>query len=316
MTGTAGRAEKITPQGALTLKLTPSRVRDYISCPRRYEQKYLRNAESGSASMLSPQESAARSFANTLHCVLEALHQATPGEHTGPPPGREMLEAQIDDLLSLHWQSAGYTDRDTEEAAFLEARSILTYYVKSPYIPTPTGSLLGSELYLNCHTTLAGRRVELSARFDRCELLLPGGVLECLDYKTNRDGQVPSATSLTSDLPSFLYFILAWHRWRSDPRVNSVVISQLNLLSLCKTRVEYSQRQIVTNKAALIELVAAIAAEEFEPRTNRSCAWCPVQESCPAWAELNLEDLEGFDAWKTRYLNGLYGDASGGGKDS
>jgi hypothetical protein len=201
-----------------------------------------------------------------------------------------MLEARVDDLLSLHWQSAGYTDRDTEEAAFLEARSILTYYVRSPYIPAPTGTLLGNELYLNCHTTLAGRKVELSARFDRCELL-SGGVLECLDYKTNRDGQVPSATSLASDLPSFIYFVLAWHRWRSDPRVNSVAISQLNLLSLCKTRVEYSQRQIVVQKAALVELVAAIAAEEFEPRTNKGCAWCPVQESCPAWSELDLDDL-------------------------
>jgi RecB family exonuclease len=233
------------------------------------------------------------SFGNSLHAVLEALHRPLPGENASPPPQREILESQLEDLLTIHWRSEGYPDKESEQAALLEARSILKYYVRSPYVPS--GQVLGSELYLNTHMTVASRKLELSARFDRVELL-PGGVLECLDYKTNRDGQVPSPNLLASDLSSFIYFLLAWVHFRSNPAVESVAISQLNLWSLSKSKADFSQRHIVANKEALIQLVASITAEEFEPRTNRSCAWCPALENCPAWLELDLDDVTRFGA--------------------
>lgn len=293
----------------LPIKLTPSRVSQYQDCPRLFFYKYLGApySESGAASSAMAQTSTALSFGNTLHAVLEDLHRPSPGD-VGSLLAQETLESRIDGLLSLHWHGEGYPDEQSQLAAYEEARSILKYYVKSRH--TPTGLVLGTELYLTCHTRLAGQSVELSARFDRVELLPgPEGILECLDYKTSRGGNLSSATSRGGNLPSanvladqlsgFLYFTLAWKNWRDDPRVNTIVLSQLNLLTLSKTRVEYSQRHIVTHKAALTELVAAIAAEKFEPRPNRNCPWCPVRQSCPVQAtSLDMAELDGFEDWR------------------
>src|SRR4028119_1442486 len=136
------------------LKLTPSRLRDYLVCGRKFEQQHLRlhTAENGAATAPRPQETASMSFGNSLHAVLDALHKV-PSEASDVPTQTD----KVADLLPLHWRSNGYTDKESEDAAFLEASSVLKYYVRSPHVPS--GTLLGTELYLSCHTSVAHRRV-------------------------------------------------------------------------------------------------------------------------------------------------------------
>ncbi len=134
--------------------------------------------------------------------------------------------------------------------------------------------------------------MSLSCRADRIELH-ENGVIEVLDYKLTRNGKLPTARELADDLANFVYFLLVSHHYKRNPNVHAVRISQLNLLSLTKVEVEYDQEQITRHKEALTELVDSVmrGAAVIEPRVSAGCAWCPVQQSCPAWGEINFDDL-------------------------
>jgi RecB family exonuclease len=288
------------------LKLTPSRVRDYTVCPRRFEQQYVRGGM-GAGPVARTAESAALSFGSSLHAVLDDVHRPASRNATSQsqhsPTERDVMQpsdipdAMIEQMLCRHWQGEGYTDSLSEEAAFTSACSILKFYLRSGHVPI--GEVLATEAYLTCVTTIKGYPVELSCRADRIELH-SDGTLEVLDYKTSTSGEVPSTRALADDLCSFLYFLLCWHHYRDDHRIRNVRLSQLNLISLARVEVQYDQHQIVQHKKNLEELVLTAMSGPLEPKINPGCAWCVVQDGCPAWVALDMADLDKFEAWQQR----------------
>jgi|GEM_PF-3268565 len=290
-----------TPSSSSSIKLTPSRVRDYLICSRRFEHRYLLPNDGVTWPMV---EGPAISLGSTLHAVLDALHRpAKAGQDniTLDAEGLAVLdpasitEEQIERLVARHWQPEGYSDHEHAQAAFADACGILKHYCRSAHVPT--WQVLGTEVYLSCVTSVRGYRVELSCRIDRLELH-SDGTLEALDYKASSNGEIPTEQILAEDLATFLYFILVWHHYRRDRRVRNVKLSQLNLFSLAKVAVQYDQGQILRHKEALSELVVTAMAGSLEPYVSAGCAWCAVREDCPAWEHLDLSDLEQFQAWR------------------
>jgi RecB family exonuclease len=106
-----------------------------------------------------------------------------------------------------------------------------------------------------------------------------GGVLEVLDYKTNASGRLPTAESLTEDLPTFLYYLLTRICY---PEHKAVRVSQLNVLTLAKVEVEYDEARVAANKRSFIAQARAFATSAFDPAPSEACAWCSVQDRCPA----------------------------------
>ena len=276
------------------LKLTPSRVKDLLICPRKFGQQFMAPAESKSMSSTKRTESAVMSLGSSLHSVLDAMHKPVHGPQVTPA---EISEPVLEQMLSRHWRSAGYADAQEEDDAFQKGCSILRYYCRSQHVPQ--GHVLATEAYLSCHTTISGYAVELSCRADRIELH-DDGFLEIVDYKVPATGDLPSASALLGDLSTFLYFVLAWHYHRADARVRNVRFTLLNLITLTKVEVEYDQRDIVMHKEALAALVESTMQGPLEPRVNAGCAWCPVHDGCPAWSALDMADLDQFEAWSRR----------------
>lgn len=308
-----GKEPVMRPQ----IKITPSRVRDFLACPLKYSRLYGPAQEyqqmAPRAPLVAQPESTTNamsstmSMSNSIHSALDALHRPCPTELLGlnEPYSSGMVtdcsslsEEDLSGLMSEHWRPEGYEDTQSEEAAFQQACDILKYYVRSDH--TPKGQVLATEAYLTCNTTLANQAVQLSCRADRVELFADD-TLEMLDYKLTRNPELPSAKELAADLPSFIYFLLLWHSYRHDARVRNIRLAQLHLLTLNQVAVVYEQFQIVRHKEALTELVASVmSGGPFEPRVNSGCSWCPVLASCPAWSELDLADLENFAAWRSR----------------
>ena len=175
---------------SMPIKLTPSRLRDYLACPLQYRLKHLDGFASATIA-----RSPALAFGSSLHAALQTLHQ----------DGSAQIEAhEIPILLRQHWKSGGYTNPEQEEAQFqLGITTLRNYIDKFSEVP---GVILGTELYLSRLIAHEGLRFELGCRADRLELHLDG-TLEVLDYKTSANGEVPSEESLLNDTATFIYYL-------------------------------------------------------------------------------------------------------------
>jgi RecB family exonuclease len=133
-----------------------------------------------------------------------------------------------------------------------------------------------------------GLRVRLGCKADRVSIDVEG-VLEVLDYKTNASGRIPTTESLSSDLPNFLYYVLARIHYPDHRRIR---VSQLNVLTLARVAVEYCESQVSENKRALMGTILEMSAGDFAPAPTEACAWCRVQDHCPLYGkEVDLDSV-------------------------
>ncbi len=242
------------------IKVTPSRIREYQACPLQYKNLYVEKL--GPKGMVA---SPAYSFGSSIHAALDELHR----------PYGSLKQLTPESLLRRYWKTEGYANRQQEDQYFAKGVDALTNYFQ--IMSTPCGKILGTEIFFSRVINLNGCRFELGCKADRVELL-PQGMLEILDYKTNANGEILSANALAADLPTFIYYALARLCYPQHPRV---VVSQLNVLTLSKSVVDYTAGQVAENKIALANLVAEIDAGQFEARPNGHCAWCCVRSYCP-----------------------------------
>lgn len=238
--------------------LTPTKLRDYLVCPQLYKLRHIDRVEAGTTS-------AALSFGRSLHAALEELHKVDGAAL--PDPER---------LLRRHWEAGGYADRGEADAYFAKGRDALRRYMAAQL--ASAGTVIGTEVFMSYVVNMKGLRIKLGCKADRIAVDA-GGVLEVLDYKTNTSGRLPTAESLTEDMPTFLYYLLTRICY---PEHKAVRVSQLNVLTLAKVEVEYDEAQVAANKKCFLIHARAFASSAFAPAPSEACAWCSVQDRCPA----------------------------------
>lgn len=257
------------------IHLTPTKLRDFLTCPQMYELKHLRR-------VVKFVDSPAASFGRSIHKVLEDLHRPT--DMTSP----EMDEQDIGELLARHWDERCY-DRRESAAYFSSARDALDRYVSVTCGRVKEERTLGTEVFMARTFNADGLRVQLGCKADRIGVR-GANTLVIEDYKTSSSGKVATRESLETDLPTFLYYLLARITY---PEYESVMISFLNVLSLARSEITYDAHMIEANKARLRECFASIATRKFEPRACEACAWCDAQMHCPMYvsAEVDLASV-------------------------
>lgn len=123
-----------------------------------------------------------------------------------------------------------------------------------------------------------GARLRLGCKADRIGVLA-SDTLVITDYKTGATGRVPTMEYLRSDLPTFVYYLLAQACY---PEYGAARIVFVNVLSLARVEVEYDAEQVAANKAGLRECFARLAADDgFRAKRCEACAWCAVADDCP-----------------------------------
>jgi putative RecB family exonuclease len=252
------------------LSLTPSKVREFQTCPQQYRLRLIAPRD---ADNCSP----ALSFGNSIHAALEQMHRYY------LPHG---LEFDSRELLAGHWRAGDYNESQESARYFERGVEALEKYVA--LATRAEGEVLGTEMFLSRIVRLQSERVRLSCKVDRLDRR-PDGHLEALDYKTNGNGLVPTREHLAEDMGSFLYYALVRLTY---PETEHVIVSQLNVLSLAKVEVEYDRVMVAAHKKSLCDIVGQIRVEAFEPRPSGACSWCRVKDSCPAFGpETDLECL-------------------------
>lgn len=251
------------------LSLTPTKLRDFLTCPQLYK---LRHVDKVCGDM----NPAPLAFGRSMHAALEEFHKGD-GSSTPTDPDR---------LLRRHWEHGAYADERESEAYFVKGLEALRRYLDST--PASAEEVLGTEVFMARVVNVRGLQIRLGCKADRVSLC-PDGALEVTDYKTNASGRLPTLDSLLGDLPTFLYHVLARI---SYPDYDRVKVTFLNLLTLARVSVAYDAGQVATNKQALIAHIRTFASGAFTPRPGEACAWCPVQDQCPTFSqEVDFDSL-------------------------
>lgn len=263
----------IKPQASqqLRISLTPSRVRDYITCPFRFKLKHLDNIR---AQTKSPQ----LAFGNSIHAVLAEINNPA-------RVGKE--EVILSDCLEQHWDTTGYIDEGESARHFDDGLRALEFYMQS--FSPPEGLVIGTEVFLSNRVRIDPNTcIQAGCKIDHLQVNVDDS-LEVLDYKTNHSGELPSAESLVNDLPTFLTYLLARINYSNYP---NVLVSQLNMLTLKKVTVDYTHKQLETNKQAFIALVRKLELGWYDPQKSWACSWCGVEEYCSLYSdEVSLEGI-------------------------
>lgn len=248
---------------ARRLTLSPTRLSDYMRCPRfywyLYHKKYRRRPHG------------ALSLGATLHRSLESVHA----------PDRPSLE----ELLARYqrdWSGAGF-DSAEEEAAQREAGAAMLqrYYEQAPPPEEAPQTILREKML-----KMDRGFYVLQGRIDRLDQA-PDGTLEIVDYKSGRSGVTEE--QVRGDVGLMVYETLVRHHFPAFPvRVAIHALRPNQRVTVERTDAE---RQAA---AAMIDGVAQAIANEQDWRGVAHpdhCIGCDFERFCPDW-RARREEME------------------------
>jgi putative RecB family exonuclease len=246
-------------------RLSPTRLRLYLFCPKAYHYYYVRGLKWG-------EMTAASSFGGSLHRALQAFHQAGA---LAPPSVDDLLEG-----FRSSWATAGYRD-PADEAAHREAgESILRQYFE-------TTSQAGRE------TLLTEKQVQweypdyfLIGKIDRLDRL-PSGELEIIDYKSGR--REVTEEEVRGSLAMAVYQLIVARRNPGIP----VLATILCLPTAASATVRRTTEELDVLEAELAGVAARLLAEtEYAATPGPHCAGCAFERICPAaWTKQRHPEL-------------------------
>lgn len=235
------------------LRLSPTRLRLYLFCPKAYDYYYHRGLRWG-------EMSAASSLGGSLHRALQEFHAGA------APPS---LDALIDGFRS-RWISAGYQDPAEEAAHQSAGEAILRQYFE-------TAPAAGRE------SLLVERQVKweypefiLTGKLDRLDRL-PGGELEIVDYKSGRREVTEEA--VRGSLAIAVYQLIV-ARLNPDVPVLATILCLPTGASATVRRAPEELDEIEREVQAVAQRI--LAEQQFEPAPGEQCGHCAFQRICPA----------------------------------
>jgi putative RecB family exonuclease len=246
------------------LRLSPTRLRLYLFCPKAYHYYYIRGLRWGEIT-------AASSFGSSLHRALQAFHD----RGVLAPPSVEDL------LQNFHssWTTAGYQDSAEEAERRNAGEGILRQYFETARAP-------GRE------TLLVERQVKweypryvLTGKLDRLDWL-PGGELEIIDYKSGR--QSVTEDEVRGSLAMAVYQLIVARLHPQAPVLATIYC----LPTGARVTVQRSAEEL----DRLEEEVGAVAEQilgetSYTATPGPHCASCAFQRICPAaWTRRGDED--------------------------
>jgi putative RecB family exonuclease len=254
--------------------LSPSRACDYKTCPQLFKFRAIDRL---------PEPSDVHTAKGTLvHAVLEQLYLLDPQERTLEWAQAAML--QMWEELKADEQYASLDLEPAEESAWLdEGLKLLGNYFR---MEDPTSVKPYEMEWWVEHET---ERTLLRGIIDRVEVM-PDGEWVLSDYKTGR------APSVSYALGSFFglkfYALVCWRAFGKLPKqLRLIHLKEPEVITLVPTpqMLEGMQRQLDAISQAILR---AHEKDDWRPRPNNLCSWCPHKAICPAFAVPSAEDQD------------------------
>jgi len=234
------------------IKLTPTLVDTFESCPRRYW--YLYEPDSPE---VEKKVSWQLSFGNSIHDALKEIY------NQGGPP--KVSLASLPGILEKNWHSEGYPESKLEKERKILALEILEAYLeRNRFRPIWT-----VELERTFTAIIEG--VSLSARIDRLDLLKPG--LLIVDYKTGSGN-----LSLNQLYISYLVVRANYASERDRP----IRFLLLNLEKNEERIIDLEEERALSRISYYRQVQEQIEKREFPPNPSlKNCRYCEARNICP-----------------------------------
>ena len=256
------------------LKLSPSSVTDFKSCPQLFKYRAL--------DRLPEPVSGPAARGSLIHAVLERLFEEPPAMRT-PERAETLLVAlweQVRDSPDIRPDGLGAAQ---EDAWLGETRGLLRNYFKLEDPRTLEASQL--EWWIEYELT----ELHLRGRIDRLEERSDGAWI-LTDYKT---GRVPGESrELSAFFGLRFYALVCWRAFEVIPKeIRLVYLADPVVLTL-----NPNERMLVAFERQMRALGSAIqrsiATGDWRTRPSPYCMSCSFQNRCPAWAEVTTEQTE------------------------
>ncbi len=241
----------IPPLGTTrVLRLSPSAIDNYDTCPLRYKLKRDWN--------LPEEPAAAMQFGQAIHTALMGYFDA---QRKGKSVDAETVIGSFLDEFA----KAKIEEPLQRELYEKNGRRQLMAFLNSP-AATPHGKVVQVEHHIDME--IAG--VQVSGRIDRVDEDEDG--LTVIDYKTGR----PKTQDHADDSLQLSIYALAM---REEGHVKAVIFENLEDHSTVITTRDSGDMKKAEQKIA--EVAASIRAGEFDPTPGFHCGWCAYRMLCP-----------------------------------
>jgi putative RecB family exonuclease len=253
---------------ATELKLSPSSVTDFKSCPQLFKFRKIDN--------LPEPVSGPAARGSLIHAVLERLFSEPPSLRT-PDRAQELLDALWRQVREDPDFRPTGMDMAAEAAWLKEARNLLRNYFK---LEDPR-ALQASELEWWIEYDLSD--VQLRGIIDRLEKRSDGSWV-LTDYKT---GRVPGESrELSAFFGLRFYALVCWRAFGVIPKeIRLVYLADPVVLTLNPNErmlLAFERQMRALAKAVL----RAVQSNDWRTRPSPYCMSCSFQSQCPAWAEI------------------------------
>jgi putative RecB family exonuclease len=245
--------------------LSPSRASDYKTCPQLFKFRAIDRL---------PEPADIYSTKGTLvHAVLERLYLLDPDKRTLEWAASTILEVWED--LKECEEYASLQLSPEEEASWLrEGLNLLANYFK---MEDPTKVMPEQMEWWVEHET---KNSLLRGIIDRVEVM-PDGEWILSDYKT---GRAPSESyALGSFFGLKFYALVCWRTFGKLPKqLRLIHLKEPQVITLIPTlqMLQALERQL----DAIAEAIRrAQDRNDWRPRPNNACSWCPHRSICPAF---------------------------------
>ncbi len=252
-------------QPSRLLSVSPSKLGQWLDCPRAYRLRYLDRPRPSTA----PQRAIA-SIGNSTHAALAQFWDL---------PESERTPTRVHELVARVWQRSGFADQGQSEQWRGRATSWVIDYLR-------TIDRLAQPAAVERTVSMPTATLAITGRVDRVEER--DGEFVVIDYKTGSKGVEPG--SARTSLALGLYALAMSRMFRRPVRLVELHHVPTGSVDAHRHTDESLARKLAEAESIGLDLRAAeqdyaergVDAQSFAPAPSALCRWCDVQQHCPA----------------------------------
>ena len=172
--------------------LSYSQIETFRTCPLHYKLKYIYG--------IPTPQSPSQSFGTSIHAALKKFYDAV---KSGEKPTDKLIYKCLEEV----WIKEGYSGKTHEEKFFEKGKVYLSGYLKEEFNPKNLPLVMEEKFTIPLISKNRDQKpIRIGGKIDRLDVL-PGGVVEIVDYKTG--ATIPSQKEVDENLQLSFYALAA-----------------------------------------------------------------------------------------------------------